>query len=161
MRWRELRNAPLIEALLIGLRSKGLPTSPVHVNGEFELWERVTYSDRGGIRDELFLANKTYMSAWADYILTCLIAYDDMPAIVSHETEELGAMIRMFPETELSLRCEAAIRLFTVIGKEKAHELAKRLLDSGAHAVARDEEVVVPTQPCGREPPVGEGEEDA
>lgn len=161
MGWRELRNAPLIEALIIGLRGKALPTRPVHVDGEFELWEQLQYSDRGELRNEIWHANQTYLGPWSDFILTSLIVYDDMPAIVGQETEELGAMLRMFPKTELSLRCEAAIRLFTVIGKEKAHGLARQLLDSGPAGGVGTEEDVVAAQPRGRQPPVGEGEEDA
>lgn len=161
MGWRELRNAPLIEALIIGLRGRPLPTRPVHVDGEFELWEQLQYSDRGELRNEIWHANQTYLGPWSDFILTSLIVYDDMPAIVGQETEELGAMLRMFPKTELSLRCEAAIRLFTVIGKEKAHGLARQLLDSGPAGGVGTEEDVVAAQPRGRQPPVGEGEEDA
>lgn len=161
MSWRELRNAPLIEALIIGLRSKALPTRPVHVDGEFELWEQLQYSDRGELRNEIWHANQTYLGPWSDFILTSLIVYDDMPAIVGQETEELGAMLRMFPKTELSLRCEAAIRLFIIIGKEKAHELAKRLLDSGTPAAVRGEENVVAALPVVWEPAVEEGEGDA
>lgn len=161
MSWRELRNAPLIEALFIGLRSKAVSQSQSDLKWTHKAWERLGYLDRQKDRDNILHWNGMYIGEWADWILCALLAYDDMPAIVAQETEELGAMIRMFPDTELSYRCEAAIRLFTVIGKEKAHGISQQLLAGGAQASVRSEEELVPAQPEGREPRVGEGEEDA
>lgn len=161
MSWRELRNAPLIEALLIGLRSMAVPVADSDLRWIQEAWDRLSYLDRHRYRDDILVWNGSYVGQWADWILCALLAYNDMPAIVEQEPEELGAMIRMFPETELAFRCEAAIRLFTVIGKEKAHELAKRLLDSGPAGGVGTEEDVVAAQAAGRESAVPEGEEDA
>lgn len=124
MGWRELRNAPLIEAFADRLRSmRGIFSHPSTKSSWPPAWRRCIEEGRDGARDELWKELSGLYSMPADTILTALIAWDDMHAIIALQPSELEAYIRMFPDTELEHRCLAAQIFDSVVTPRRAYEL--------------------------------------
>lgn len=142
MSWRELRNAPLIEAFGRYTDPRGA-VMPSGALSEDELL-------RGRVSE--LLVEKDLVPAYTDLsgeygphtkygwrlgTMCVLMVWDDMHAILGMTLEELRACVRMFPDTELSTRCRAALRFHIFVpegvGRELCASIANREVDKGSN----------------------------
>lgn len=128
MGWRELRNAPLIEAFGRYTDPRGaiMPSGPLEKDKLLRgrVSELLVEKDLVPAYTELsgeYGPHTKY--GWRLGTMCALMVWDDMHAILGMDLEELRACIHMFPDTELAGRCEAAIRFHTFVPARRAYEL--------------------------------------
>lgn len=132
MGWRDLRNAPLIEAFGRYSASPGAGLPPGDITTDTLLAKGV--ADRlveDALLDEYQEVIKHFgVNGWRIGTICALMVWEDMHEIVASDIDHLNRMIQMFPNTELAFRCEAAIRFHTFVpegvGKQACAESKER-----------------------------------
>ena len=128
MGWRDLRNAPLIEAFGRYSASPGAMLPAGNFATDTLLTKGV--ADRlveDALLDEYQEVLRHFgVNGWRIGTICALMVWEDMHEILSCDVPHLENLIKMFPDTELSARCEAALRFHTMVpSRVGAHACAE------------------------------------
>lgn len=117
MGWRDLRNAPLIEAFGRYSASPGAGLPPGNVANDSIMAAGVAAClINDGLLEEYQEALGDFgVNGWRLGTIGALMVWEDMHEILSCDIAHLKNLIKMFPDTELSARCEAALRFHTMV----------------------------------------------
>lgn len=117
MSWRDLRNAPLIEAFarFSATASTVLPVGEIVGDSLMRGGVATKLMDDDLLPDYEHAVREFGVNGWRIGTICALMVYEDMHEILSCDFEHLGRMRKMFPNTELDVRCEAAQRFHTMV----------------------------------------------
>lgn len=122
MSWRDLRNAPLIEAFARYTASPGniLPVVDIRSDSLMSKGVATKLIDDDLLTEYGQVIAEFGTNGWRIGAICALMVYEDMHEILSCDFEHLERMRKMFPDTELDVRCEAAQRFHVVAPRRVA-----------------------------------------
>lgn len=117
MSWRDLRNAPLIEAFARYTAPPGasLPAGDIRSDILLKKGIGAKLIDDDLLTEYGEVIAECGTNGWRIGAICALMVYEDMHEILSCDFEHLGRMRKMFPDTELAVRCEVAQRFHIMV----------------------------------------------